>query len=211
MDVHFCTPPGPIAWGMNPPMRRLSSTVMRGNRRRFSGTCTMPSSTMRWRRGDEVDAFHLHAAAHRADQSGDDAHQDVLPAPLGPITGPPRRRSRVPASGSSLRSARTCPTTCRTGSEYGQPQRTTTTASNWCRSADPAAPSCMRQKWRSATRPTRVSRLPPYDGRCADPLAALKLTGVIGFPSPGRGNQTFSSLTDGGTVASSTSTLRVLY
>jgi hypothetical protein len=45
----------------------------------------------------------------------------------------------------------------------------------------------MRQKWRSATRPTRVSRLPPYDGRCADPLAALKLTGVIGFPSPGRG------------------------
>ena len=39
------------------------------------------------RRGDEVDGFHLHAAAYRADQSGDDAHQDVLPAPLGPITG----------------------------------------------------------------------------------------------------------------------------
>jgi hypothetical protein len=30
------------------------------------------------RRGDEVDAFHLHAPAHRAVQSGDDAHQDGL-------------------------------------------------------------------------------------------------------------------------------------
>jgi hypothetical protein len=50
--------------------------------------------------------------------------------------------------------------------------------------------------------------------RDAHPLAALKKrTGVIGFPSSGRGKQTFSSFTDGGTVASSISTLRknVLY
>jgi hypothetical protein len=38
------------------------------------------------RRGDEVDVFHLHVAAHRADQSGNHAHQMVLPATLGPIT-----------------------------------------------------------------------------------------------------------------------------
>jgi hypothetical protein len=45
--------------------------------------------------------------------------------------------------------------------------------------------------------------------RRTHPLAALKKrTGVIGFPSPGRGNQTFSSLTDGGTVASSLSILQ---
>ena len=83
MDVHFCTPPGPIAWGMNPPMRRLSSTVMRGNRRRFSGTCAMPSATMRWDGVAKVDAFHLHAAAHPAVQSGDDAHQDGLAGAVG--------------------------------------------------------------------------------------------------------------------------------
>ena len=58
--------------------------------------------------------------------------------------------------------------------------------------------------------PTATVRRP----RCTHPMAALKKrAGVIGFPSPGRGNQTFSSLTDGGTVASSISTLRknVLY
>ena len=63
------------------------------------------------------------------------------------------------------------------------------TASDWCRSADPAAPSCMRQNRR----------------------LALKLTGVIDFPSPGRGKQTFNSLTDGGTVASSISTLQKMF
>ena len=35
------------------------------------------------RRGDEVDAFHLHAATHRANQSGDDAHQDGLAGAVG--------------------------------------------------------------------------------------------------------------------------------
>ena len=32
---------------------------------------------------DEVDAFHLHVAAHRAVQSGDDAHQDGLAGAVG--------------------------------------------------------------------------------------------------------------------------------
>jgi hypothetical protein len=63
MDVHFCTPPGPIAWGMNPPMPEVVLHRMRGNRRRFSGTCPMPSSTMR--RGGEVDAF-LREAIERS-------------------------------------------------------------------------------------------------------------------------------------------------
>lgn len=84
------------------------------------------------RRG-EVDAFHLDAAAHRAVQSGDDAHQDGLAGAVGADHG-----DRLAGDLASLqadrapRSARTCPTTCRTGSECGQPQRTTTTASDWC-------------------------------------------------------------------------------
>ena len=96
------------------------------------------------RHGDGIDAFHPHAAAHRADQSGDDAHQDGLTGAVGPITATATPAILRPCK--RIEAARTCPTTCRTGFESGQPQRTTTTVSDWCRSADPAAPSCMSRK-----------------------------------------------------------------
>jgi hypothetical protein len=155
MDVHSCTPPGPIAWGMNPPMRRLSSTVMRRNRRWSSGTCAMPSSTMRWdgvatRLVPSICMLPHIGRIGLAGAVGAD-HRDRLAGDLASLTA------------------------SRTGSEYGKSQRTTTATSDWCRSADRAVLTCMKQKWRSATRSTCAGRTPPYDGRCNHPLAALKL------------------------------------
>jgi hypothetical protein len=46
MDVHCSTPPAPIAWAM-----AHAGVVLHRHAReqgRFSGTCAMPSSTMRW-------------------------------------------------------------------------------------------------------------------------------------------------------------------
>ena len=83
MDVHFCTPPGPIAWGMNPPMRRF--VLHRHAREQAAVLRHMRDAELDdavGRRG-EIDAFHMHAAAHRADQPGDDAHQRGLAGAVG--------------------------------------------------------------------------------------------------------------------------------
>jgi len=74
MDVHFCTPPGPIGLGI----AHAEVILHRHAREQAAVLRRMRDAELDYavgRRGDEVDAFHMHAAAHRADQSGDDAHQ----------------------------------------------------------------------------------------------------------------------------------------
>ena len=65
-------------------MRRLSSTVMRGNSRRFSGTCAMPSSRMRCAGVVSRSAPSMPMAPSRGpDQTGDHAHQRGLAGAVG--------------------------------------------------------------------------------------------------------------------------------
>ena len=76
------------AGGMKAPMRRLSSTVMRGNRRRFSGTCAMPSSTMRCAGVAQRGRCPPCAIVPRVGRIRPEITRIsvVLPAPFGPIT-----------------------------------------------------------------------------------------------------------------------------
>ena len=76
------------ARGMKAPMRRFSSTLSRGNSRRFSGTCAMPCSTMRCAgRPPSRTALEVSSRPPRIGTSPEMTRISVvLPAPLGPMT-----------------------------------------------------------------------------------------------------------------------------
>src|ERR1700738_1658124 len=75
------------ACGMKAPMRRFSSTVSRGNSRRFSGICAIPCVTMRWagRPGSETPS-NVISPCESGISPDMTRMRVVLPAPFGPMT-----------------------------------------------------------------------------------------------------------------------------
>ncbi len=75
------------AAGMKPPIFRLSSTLMRANSRRFSGTWATPASTMRWAgvatRSMPSITIEPDVGRMRPEMA---RIRVVLPAPFGPMT-----------------------------------------------------------------------------------------------------------------------------
>ena len=72
------------ASGMKAPICRLSSTVSRGNSRRFSGTCAMPRLTMRCAGVASTSVPSMRDRARgRPDQAGDHPHQRGLAGAVG--------------------------------------------------------------------------------------------------------------------------------
>src|SRR6185503_10852303 len=83
---------------VNAPMRRFSSAVRRGKRRRFSGTCAMPRPTTSYAGRRAIEAPSKTTSPRVGSISLEMRRSSVvLPAPLGPITATdsPARTSRL--------------------------------------------------------------------------------------------------------------------